>query len=113
MGLAPVQAVGRHRSQIQTIDVRGVEETASQRWRIGEGRAHERRPDLVQQLIFGALHHRHERKHVFLLRGGRVRRVTMHDGWEEVVGAALLDHSGHVAIPRGDVLPSAALKGFC
>ncbi len=61
---------------------------------LGDGRAHERRPDLLQHLVFRALDDGDERKHVLLLRRRSVGRVAVQDGREQVVGAPCLTTRG-------------------
>src|SRR5713101_602996 len=60
--LQPVQLRGRHRPEVEPIDVHGVDETAAKRGVAGDGAAHQRRADRVQHLRLRALDDRDERE---------------------------------------------------
>src|SRR5262245_33341928 len=65
--LQPVQLRGPHGPEIEAIDVDRVEQPAPQRRVLRQGGADERRPDRLDHLRLGTLHHRDEGEHVLLL----------------------------------------------
>src|SRR5439155_10637192 len=101
MGLQPVQLDRRHGTEIQAVDVNGVEETPPELRVARDGAAYQRGPDRLQHLRLGALYDRREGKHVFFLRDRGVWRVAVDDGRQQVVGSPLLDDARDVSMLRG------------
>src|SRR5262245_8174296 len=71
--LTPVELCGRHRPQIEPIDVHGVEEPAAEALVARHRGADERGADRVEHLRLRALHDRREGKHELLLHHGGIR----------------------------------------
>ena len=110
MGLQPVQLDRRHGTEIQAVDVNGVDETPPELRVARDGAAYQRGPDRLQHLRLGALHDRREGKHVFFLRDRGVWRVAVDDGRQQVVGSPFLDDARDVSMLRGDIDHAGRLK---
>src|SRR5258708_3543331 len=71
MRLQPIQTRGRHRSEIQAVNVNGVEKLPPEGGFVGNRGANQRGTDAGDHLLFGALHNGNKREHVLAVRRRR------------------------------------------
>ena len=91
--LKPVDLVRWNRSDVETIDVRRVQQVPLKLLVLCDGRANERLTNPFQHSLLRALHHTHKRKHKFLVGDGRFRRATVHDRRAEKGGSLASDQA--------------------